>query len=92
MVTDEQIEAAILLKLYKRGDWGASHTSFRNLKKGFKAGELGKKGLKRVDDVGKKLIKTGLIIKKPTHYGLEISLNPRESKRICGILKKYFSM
>ncbi len=92
MITDEQIKAAILLKLYKRGNWGASHTSFENLKKGFKIGELGKKGLKRIDDIGKELIRTGLILRKPTHYGLEISLNPREHKTIYEILKKFFEI
>jgi len=92
MITDEQIEAAILLKLYKRGNWGASHTSFENLKKGFKVGELGKKGLKRIDGAGKGLIKKGFIIRKPTHYGLEVSLNPRENKRICDILRKHFKI
>ncbi len=92
MITDEQIKAAILLKLYKRGNWGASHTSFENLKKGFKIGELGKKGLKRIDDIGKEVIRTGLILRKPTHYGLEISLNPREHKTIYEILKKFFEI
>lgn len=92
MITDEQIKASILLKLYKRGNWGASHTSFENLKKGFKISELGKKGLRRIDDVGKELIRTGLILRKPTHYGLEISLNPREHKTIYEILKKFFEI
>jgi hypothetical protein len=42
MLSDDQIKATILLKLYKRGNWGASHTAFENLKKGFKDSELGK--------------------------------------------------
>lgn len=90
IITDEQIELAILLKLYKRGNWGGSHTSFENLKKGFKVKELGKKGWKRVEKVGKELIKEGLLLRKPTHYGLEVSLNLKQHKKICGKIKRFF--
>ena len=90
MITDEQIKAVILFKLYKRGNWGGSHTAFDNLKKGFKAKELGKGGLKRVDDMGKKLIREGLLLAKPTHYGLQVSLNPRQSQAIRAIIIRFF--
>ncbi len=90
MISDDQIKAAILLKLYKRGNWGSSHTAFDNLKKGFKANELGKGGLKRVDDVGKELIREGLLIAKPTHYGLQVSLNPRQNQGIRIIIARFF--
>jgi hypothetical protein len=90
MITDEQIKAAILLKLYKRGNWGGSHTAFDNLKKGFEARELGKGGLKRIDHAGRELIREGLILAKPTHYGLQVSLNPRESQAIRTIITRFF--
>ncbi|MEM3556162.1 MAG: hypothetical protein QXF56_05570 [Candidatus Micrarchaeia archaeon] len=90
MITDEEIKAAILLKLYKRGKWGGSHTAFDNLKKGFKEKELGKGGLKRVDEMGGELIKHGLLIAKPTHYGLQVSLNPRQSQAIKTMITKFF--
>ena len=90
MITDEQIKAVILLKLYKRGNWGGSHTAFDNLKKGFKAKELGKGGLKRIDDMGKKLIREGLLLAKPTHYGLQVSLNPRQNQAIRDIIMRFF--
>ena len=90
MITDEHIKAAILLKLYKRGNWGGNHTAFDNLKKGFKAKELGKGGLKRVDDMGKWLIREGLLLAKPTHYGLQVSLNPRQSQAIRTIISRFF--
>jgi len=90
MLTDEQIKAAILFKLYKRGNWGGSHTAFENLKKGFKENDLGKRGLKRVDDAAKELVKEGLIIAKPTYYGLQVSLNPRLNQTITAIIGKYF--
>ena len=91
MITDEQIKAAILLKLYKRGNWGGSHTAYENLKKGFKESELGKKGLKRVEKMARDLVRAGLVILKPTSYGLQVSLNPRQNETIIAIMKRYFS-
>lgn len=90
MITDEQIKAAILLKLYKRGNWGGSHTAFDNLKKGFKAKELGKGGLKRVNRMGRELIREGLLLAKPTHYGLQVSLNPRKNQAIRTTITRFF--
>lgn len=80
MISDEQIKAAILLKLYKRGNWGGSHTAFDGLKKGFEMRELGKSGLKRIDQIGKELLREGLLLTKPTHYRLQVSLNPERAK------------
>ena len=74
--TDEQIAARILQKLHRRGNWGASHTSFENVKKGFTQRDVGKRGAKRVDKIAMDLIKKGLVVSKPTGYGLEVSLNP----------------
>lgn len=90
MTTDDEIKATILLKLYKRGNWGGSHTAFDNLKKGFKEKELGKSRLKRVDDAGRELIKEGLLLAKPTHYGLQVSLNPRQNQAIRIIITRFF--
>lgn len=47
MLSDGQIKATVLFKLHKRGNWGASHTAFENLKKGFKDEDLGKHAAKR---------------------------------------------
>lgn len=91
MLSDDEIKASILFKLHKRGNWGGSHTSFDNLKKGFKDAELGKHGAKRVDKLAKELIRQGLIIPKPTHYGLQVSLNPKQSEMIIEFMKKFFS-
>lgn len=90
MLTDEQLEALILYKLFNRRCWGGKHTSFENLKKGIKISDLGKEGLKRVDRACKELIRGGLILTKPTHYGLEVSLNPRMSDEILAKVKKFF--
>ena len=90
MLSDNQIKATILFKLYKRGNWGGSHTAFDNLKKGFKEGELGKEGLKKMEKMAKELIRQGLIIPKATHYGLQVSLNPRQNEIIIAIMKRFF--
>ena len=90
MVTEAQIRATILFKLHKRGNWGASHTAFDNIKKGFNERDFGKHGTKIIDKIAKELVREGLIITKPTHYGRQISLNPRQSDRIVTIMKTYF--
>jgi hypothetical protein len=90
MLSDDQIRATILFKLYKRGNWGGSHTAFENLMKGFKESELGKGSLKRVEKLAKELMRSGLIIQKPTSYGLQVSLNPRQNATIIVIMKRYF--
>ncbi|MDE1844372.1 MAG: hypothetical protein KGI10_03490 [Thaumarchaeota archaeon] len=88
--SDEEIMAHIIHKLYRRGNWGESHTSFENLKKGFNQRELGKKGLKRVDKVGEQMIKTGLLHSKQTKYGLEVSLEFTRKDELIDIMKRVF--
>lgn len=70
---------------------GSKYTSFENVRKGFNLRDLGKDGTKRVDKIAKGMIKSGLIMSHPTSYGLEISLNPKFSKEILGMVKKFFS-
>ncbi|MGH2611676.1 MAG: hypothetical protein ACRDFB_01345 [Rhabdochlamydiaceae bacterium] len=82
--------ARIVYKLYRRGNWGESHTSFENLKKGFNQRDLGKKGLKRVDKVGEKMIKDGLLHSKSTKYGLEVSLEYTRKDELIALIKKVF--
>lgn len=89
MLSDNEVKARILSKLYRRGNWGASHTSFENLKKGFTQRDTGKQGSKRIDKMGKELVKQGLILTKPTSYGLEVSLNPRIKEEIIDLMGKY---
>jgi hypothetical protein len=90
MLSDNEINAAILFKLHKRGNWGASHTAFDNLKKGFKDTELGKHGAKRIDKLARDMIRRGWIIPKPTSYGLQVSLNPRQSEEIMAFMRGFF--
>lgn len=90
MLSDDEIKAALMFKLHKRGNWGASHTAFDNLQKGFKDTGLGKQGAKRIDKLARELVRQGLIIPKPTSYGLQVSLNPRESQAITAFMKRFF--
>jgi hypothetical protein len=89
-LTDEEIMARIIHKLYRRGNWGDSHTSFENLKKGFNQRDLGKRGLKRVDKIGEQMIKSRLLHSKQTRYGLEVSLEHTRKEILIGILKNVF--
>jgi hypothetical protein len=90
MLSDDEVKATILFKLHKRGNWGASHTALDNLKKGWKESELGKRGLKRIDQMAKDLIRFGMIIPKPTSYGLQVSLNPRQSEEMMAFMRRFF--
>lgn len=56
---------------------GGSHTSFDNLPKGFPKHLRG-----FVKDVAEELIKEGLLLRKPTSYGVQVSLNVRMKKEI----------
>jgi hypothetical protein len=38
------------------------------------------------------MIKEGLILQKPTSYGIEISLNPEKADEIKGRIRRFFGM
>lgn len=75
------IKKGIIRKLFYLGKWSHNHTSFDNLPKGFPK-ELGKK----IKSIAKDLIKEGLLLSKPTSYGIEVSLNPKRKEDIEDIL------
>jgi hypothetical protein len=79
---DEKIRKTILIKLYRQACWGGKHTSFDNLPKGFPSHLRG-----QVKDAAKELIKEGLLLCKPTHYGLEVSLNIKRKQEIEQIIE-----
>lgn len=83
----ESVKAWILFKLMRHRYWGKKHTSFENLPKG-RVKHLSSK----IKNVGKELIKKELILSKPTHYGLEISLNPKKKKEIEKIVSRYYKI
>lgn len=71
------IRKAILKKLYTKRIIGGKHTDIKNIPKGFPR-NLHKEIMIMVNE----LIREGMFVKKPTGYGLHISLNPRRIKEI----------
>ena len=72
-----KIKATILYHLRRKKVIGGVHTPFDTLRRGFPS-HLGKD----VNKIIKELIKKGLIITKPTSYGLQVSLNKEKLKEI----------
>ena len=81
----EVLKAMILKKLKRRGKWGGAHTSFDKLTTGIPKHLRGE-----AKEVAKELIKAGLLLSKPTSYGLEVSLNLWRKDEIDEIIKGYF--
>lgn len=73
------VKLHILKKLFDQKRWMHRHTNINNLPKGLPSHLKGHKIVKKVIEG---LIKERLIIGKPTHYGLEISLNIKKRKEI----------
>ena len=77
LMEDEQIRGFIIKKLFQHGYWGGRHTSIDNLPKGLPSHFKGD-----AKKVVKSLIKSGIILAKPTSYGTQVSLNPRKKEEI----------
>ena len=77
------IKAKVLFKMARRRNWGGFHTAFDNLKKGFKP-----KDHRAVNEAAEELIKENLLFKKPTVYGLHVSLNPEKAIEIKAKIKQ----
>jgi len=73
------IKQFIIRKLYRKRIWMHKHTSIHNLPKGL-SNEL--RNTKEVKKAVEELLKDNLLLSKPTHYGLEVSLNPKKIKEI----------
>jgi hypothetical protein len=71
------VKAKILFRLARRRNWGGSHTAFDNLKKGLKPKEMG-----LVRQAFEELVRENLLFKKPTGYGLHVSLNHEKAAEI----------
>ena len=85
---NELIRAKLLFSLARKRKWGASHTAYENMFRQFRSESLGKAGIKYAKDIAEELIRGGFILKKPTHYGLQVSLNPIKAGEIKNIIKK----
>jgi len=79
MSIEDDIKRFILRKLVRHRIWMHKHTSIHNLSKGLPDYLRGRKEVKRVVEG---MIKDGILLTKPTHYGLEISLNVKKKKEI----------
>ena len=73
----------LLMKLLEHGYIGGRHTAIENLAKGFPKHDRGS-----IAKVVKELIKDGLIVPKPTSYGLHVSLNAARMREIEENLKQ----
>ena len=76
-------EKEIIKRLKKRNMFGGKHTAFEHLAKGIPKHAVGE-----ARKVANHLIKQGLILTKPTFYGLHVSLNPAKLKEIKEILNR----
>ena len=83
MEQEKAIRRKLLKKLYMHRIVQHKHTSIDNLPKGFPPHIRG-----RVREVAEQLIKEGLLLSKPTGYGLEISLNHERIKEIEHIIEE----
>ncbi|MBS3098097.1 hypothetical protein J4209_04860 [Candidatus Woesearchaeota archaeon] len=73
------IKKFIVRKLYRKRMWLHKHTNINNLPKGL-SNEL--RVSKEVKKAIEELLKYQILLSKPTHYGLEVSLNPKKIKEI----------
>jgi len=79
----EAIRRKILKKLYLQRIIQHKHTSFDNLPKGFPTHLRG-----QVKEAAELLLKEGLLLSKPTSYGLEVSLNHERIEEIEKIIEE----
>ena len=86
--SDEHLKAEMLLNLARKRCFGGKHTAVENMYRGIEQKRLGKEGLKRAKKLAEELIKEDLVIPKPTHYGLQVSLNPKKSEEIKKMMKE----
>lgn len=86
MDAETQIKHFILKKLVRHRMWMHKHTSIHNLPKGLPDHFRQKKEVRKAIE---ELIKSDFLLKKPTHYGLEISLNIKNKKQIEEFIEKY---
>lgn len=85
---NDLIRAKLLFALARHHKWGASHTAYENIFRQFKSEALGKAGLKYAKNIADELIREGFILRKPTHYGLQVSLNPTKLHEIKKLIKE----
>ncbi len=88
MDNENFVKAKLLYSLARRRKWGESHTDYENIFKILKSESLGKESLRQAKEFAGDLMRAGFIIKKPTGYGLQVSLNPHLAQEIKKIIKE----
>ncbi|MBI2673606.1 hypothetical protein HYX19_05055 [Candidatus Woesearchaeota archaeon] len=78
------IKKFIVRRLYRKRMWMHKHTNINNLPKGL-SNEL--RVSKEVKKAIEELLKERILLSKPTHYGLEVSLNPEKIREIDGLIE-----
>ena len=73
------IKKFIVRKLYRKRIWMHKHTNINNLPKGLSNVLRSSKDVRLAID---ELLKENILLSKPTHYGLEVSLNPKMKREI----------
>ncbi len=78
------LKVVILRKLYRRRIIGGKHTAVENLTKGLPKHVVGE-AKKAVEG----LMKEGFVLKKPTAYGLQVSLNHQRIDEITKLIGEF---
>jgi len=73
----------ILRKLYRHRIIGGRHTAVEHLTRG-----LPKHAVGEAKNAINELVKEGLILSKPTSYGLQVSLNPKTIDKVSKIIEE----
>jgi len=74
---EDRIKATMLYHLRRKKVIGGVHTPFDTLTRGFPS-HLGKD----IKSIAKELVKKGIILTKPSSYGLQVFLNKNRLKEI----------
>lgn len=86
-ISKEKIKARLLYHLRKKRVIVGAHTHYDTLRRGFPT-HLGKD----VKIVADELIKVGLLLTKPTSYGLQVSLNKDKIIEIDEFIRKELNL
>ncbi len=84
----DELKLHILKKLYGQRCWMGKHFSINNLPQGLPSHARNSTIIKKAVD---ELIKSQWLLSKPTHYGLELSLNIHRKKEIEEYIEKHLS-
>lgn len=82
----EAVKTHILKKLFDMRCWGGKHTSIHNMQKGLPGHARDSKVIVKVVN---QLIQAEWVLSKPTHYGLELSLNIKKKEQIEAYLEAH---